>query len=35
MKEFIEEYGGIVVITIIGLAVIGGMWEVVKLICLM
>lgn len=33
MKEFIEEYGGIIVIVLIGLLAINGMYEVLRLVC--
>lgn len=32
MREFIEEYGGIVVLVFIGLGVIKGMFEILKLV---
>jgi len=33
MKEFFEEYGAIIFISIIGLAVVYGMWEMLKMVC--
>lgn len=32
MKEFVEEYGGVVLLSVMGLSVIAGMWAVVQLI---
>lgn len=33
MKEFIEEYGGIIVISLTGYAVMSGLWEILRLMC--
>lgn len=33
MKEFIEEYGGIIVISIIGFAVMSGLWRIIGMLC--
>lgn len=34
MKEFIEEYGAIIFITIVGLAILYGLYEVLEMVCL-
>jgi hypothetical protein len=34
MKEFIDEYGAIIAISIIGLAIVNGLWEVLKMVCM-
>lgn len=33
MKEFIEEYGGIIAISLMGYAVMSGLWEILQTIC--
>ncbi len=33
MKEFLEEYGGIIAISIMGFAVMSGLWEILRVIC--
>lgn len=33
MKEFIEEYGGIITISLMGYAVMSGLWEILRIIC--
>lgn len=33
MKEFIEEYGGIIAISLMGYAVMSGLWEILRSIC--
>lgn len=32
MREFLEEYGGIIVIVLIGIAVLSGIMEIIRLI---
>lgn len=33
MKEYIEEYGGIIVVVLAGLSVLSGFWEIITMIC--
>lgn len=33
MKEFLEEYGGIIAISIVGFAVMSGLWDILRMIC--
>lgn len=32
MKEFVEEYGGIISITIVGLSIISAMWNIIQIL---
>lgn len=32
MKEFLEEYGGIIAISVMGFAVVSGLWDVLKIL---
>lgn len=33
MKEFLEEYGGIIALSIVGFAVMSGLWDVLRMLC--
>ena len=33
MKEFLEEYGGIIAISIMGFAIMSGLWDILRMIC--
>ena len=33
MKEFFEEYGGMIAISIMGFAVMTGLWDILRMIC--
>jgi hypothetical protein len=33
MKAFLEEYGSIIAISIMGFAVMSGLWEILRIIC--
>ena len=33
MKEFLEEYGGIIAISVMGYAVMSGLWDILRMIC--
>ena len=32
MKEFLEEYGGIIAISVMGYAVMSGLWDILRMI---
>lgn len=32
MKEFFEEYGGIVILVIVGMTVLSGFWKILQLV---
>ena len=31
MKEFLEEYGGIIAISVMGFAVMSGLWDILRM----
>jgi hypothetical protein len=33
LKEFLEEYGGIIAISLTGFAVMYGLWDILRMIC--
>lgn len=33
MKEFLEEYGGIIAVSLLGYAVMSGLWEILRMLC--
>lgn len=33
MKEFLEEYGGLIAISVVGFTVMSGLWDVLRLLC--
>ena len=33
MKEFLEEYGGIIAISVMGYSVMSGLWDILRMIC--
>lgn len=33
MKEFLEEYGGIIAIAVMGFAIMSGLWDILRTIC--
>ncbi|PWJ47635.1 hypothetical protein SAMN05216529_1174 [Faecalicatena contorta] len=33
MKEFLEEYGGIIAISIMGFGIMSGLWDILRMIC--
>lgn len=33
LKEFLEEYGGIIAISVTGFVVMSGLWEILRLLC--
>lgn len=33
LKEFLEEYGGIIAISVTGFVVMSGLWDILRLLC--
>ena len=33
LEEFLEEYGGIIAISVMGYAVMSGLWDILRMIC--